>query len=123
MATKPWKPPTKLTVTGKDPAYAYRWIHVDNLDSALENWEVVKSQSKERLQSVTLSDGTPIDGVIKRGNLILCRMPKELAEQRNKYYQAQTSKLLESSVEHYKNSISQYSANRSGGAYGSIVIK
>lgn len=95
--TKPWEPASVLTVDRKDPNYRYRWCRKDILDKKLsEGWEVVKGTAKstEASKCVTLMDGTTLDSTVQKRELILCRMPEEMAVSRAKYYADMTDSLV-----------------------------
>jgi hypothetical protein len=118
MTTKPWEPAPLLPVSGKDPNYVYRWVRLDNLDKAMvEGWDPVKgvNKGKEEPPPILLLDGTQIDSAIRKRNLILCKMPKELADKRNAYYQARTDSLLEAQAEKFKEEVG-------GRTYGGIKV-
>ena len=106
--TRPWEPAPLLTVKGEDPNYTYRWVDVGKLEKKLlEEWEVVQGVSKsgERGGSITLSDGTQIDSCIRKRELILCRMRKDRAEAREKYYRELRRKSMKRPKEELAESI------------------
>ena len=120
MATKPWQPASVLAVKGKTPGMRYRWIRLDNLEKAmLEGWEPVKStnQNKETAPVATLSDGTKIDGIIKKRNLVLCKTSEEIAQARHNYYQSKNEALLDSSVREFETAVGKKQA------YGNIKVE
>ena len=120
MATKPWQPASVLAVKGKTPGMRYRWIRLDNLEKAmLEGWEPVKStnQNKETAPVATLSDGTKIDGIIKKRNLVLCKTSEETAQARHNYYQSKNEALLDSSVREFETAVGKKQA------YGNIKVE
>lgn len=121
MATKPWRPASLLHVINKDPNFVYRWVREDNMEKAmLEGREPVRSTNKngESAPFITLSDGTRIDGVVRKRRLILCKMPREMAEARDNYYQERTNMLLESTTAEYESRV----AGEGSKPYGQIQI-
>jgi hypothetical protein len=93
-----------LDVNQRDEAYRYRWLSHQkiNQQNNTRGWEVVNNlnkknegvnQSKNFLNSVSSLDST-----MRVGDLVLARMPKEMAESRNQYYRKRysTGKQIES---------------------------
>lgn len=93
-----------LDVTSKDGAYRYRWLSQAkiNQQNQTRGWEVVTNvtkkneginQSKNFLNSVN-----PLDSTMRVGDLVLARMPKEMAQSRNNYFRKRysTAKQIES---------------------------
>lgn len=120
--TQPWQPARLLDVKNVNPNYLYRWVAKQNLTRKIaEGWEVITNanSSGENAPAVTLEDGTKITGVISKRNLILCKMPKELAASRQKYYEDINKNLLTQSIEEFKST-----SNKSGAkTYGEIKIE
>lgn len=90
-------PPDLLRVNEKDPRYTYRWIHTTdkmNFYNGVENrgWEIVRWGSKSSENNIELmglfSQFAPqtVGSIMRTGDLILARMPKEKAKERNEYY-------------------------------------
>ena len=92
-----FSPPDLLKVNQKDPNFRYRWIRptdrmnfFNGLD--IRGWEVVRWGSKgvennEELNGmITQFSGKALGSLIRTGDLILARMPKAKAEERNAYY-------------------------------------
>lgn len=120
--TEPWKPASILSVIKRKEGMRDRWVRKDLLDKkVLEGWEPVQSGA-ETAPTLTLLDGTQLDRTVQKRNLILCRMPEELAVNRNKYFQ----KLTDESEEIPSRELEE-AANVPGyvgsGAYGRIVVK
>lgn len=99
--TAPWRPAKRLAIPEnmKNPNFVYRFVNTKKEGNELrkldEGWEYDKELSaklKERgLASIrSLEDGTPLDSHYRIRELIVMRMPKEMAESRNKYYQDKT---------------------------------
>ena len=118
-ATRSWKSASLLGVTNKDSNFVYRWITSENVERRqTEGWEIVRSssESKEKGPAITLSDGSKIDGVIKKRNLILARMPVELAESRRDYFRQLSKGAM-------KNQEQEFKDGAQGSSYGSIKIE
>jgi hypothetical protein len=95
---KQWAPAELLPEPDKQPGFAYRWIRVSTLDKAdprnlssklREGWEPVKVSEQPKFQLLIDPDSRFKDN-IEIGGLVLCKTPKELVDQRNKYYEDQT---------------------------------
>lgn len=93
-----------LEVHNKEDAYKYRWLSQNkiNQQNNTRGWEVVTNltkkseginQSKNFLNSVN-----PLDSTMRVGDLVLARMPVEMADSRNKYFRKRfsTGKQIES---------------------------
>lgn len=94
--TRQWLPPSLLPEPAPEPGYVHRWIRFALngaqdpayiSKSAREGWEPCKlSEHPElRMQVNPRADGVHAD-MIEMGGLVLCRMPKEMAQQRDAYY-------------------------------------
>jgi hypothetical protein len=95
---KQWAPAELLPEPDKQPGFAYRWIRVSTMDKAdprnlssklREGWEPVKVSEQPKFQLLIDPDSRFKDN-IEIGGLVLCKTPKELVDQRNKYYEDQT---------------------------------
>ena len=115
-----WKPASLLTVTGKDPNFTYRWVNKADLEKkTLEGWEVVKTSSgKTEGPAPTLADGKALDSTVQKRELILCRMPKTMAESRKKHFEGIADGLERASVEELRESAKSADAE----TYGELKI-
>lgn len=119
--TAPWKPARKLDIPEhlKNPAFVYRWCDKNkpgNIQKKMsEGWEVDKELSRKltAIATKTLNDGSPLDGTAQIAELIVMRMPKEMAASRNEYYAKRSEMATKEAQEDLK--------RRTGGqAYGEI---
>ena len=97
-STVPWKPARKLDIPAdlKDPRFTYRFVNTkaegNEMKKLQEGWEfddVILAKMQERGLVPTrraLNDGTPLDSKFTIREMVLMRMPKEMAESRNEYY-------------------------------------
>lgn len=103
---KGWQRPTLLPDPPKSPDWTYKWIRAStlgvadptNMNSKIrEGWELV-SVDDPAAQSVAMAvtDKPRHPGTVEIGGLILARMPKEMARERNAYYQGVAAKQVES---------------------------
>jgi hypothetical protein len=96
---KQWAPPELLPEPDKQPGYAYRWVRVSTLNAAdprnisgkfREGWEAVKIEEQPKFQ-LLVDPNSRFKDNIEIGGLLLCKTPQELVDQRNAYYEKQTS--------------------------------
>jgi hypothetical protein len=73
--------------------FTYRWVNTDRANLAkkqAEGWEVVNKNdgsNTEHERANELTDGAPLtDTLTEYRDLVLMKMPKELADARNDYY-------------------------------------
>ena len=99
-------PPSLLPDPTPVPGYVYRWIatHVagvadpTNVSKKMrEGWEPVKAADHPELMLV----GNATTGNVEIGGLMLCKMPKELAQSRDEYYQRQAQAQMDSVDNHF----------------------
>ena len=97
-ATKTWTPPSSLDAPPAPQGYRHRWIRVEvlgfddtkNVSGKLrEGWELVRADEYPEQDFPSLTTGK-YSGVIGVGGLVLARIPEEIAQQREAYYQDQT---------------------------------
>jgi len=90
-----WKPPSILPEVAERDGYVHRWVRTNLLSKAdntnvsarfREGWEPCKSEDYPELQ-VMVDRDSRFPGSIEIGGLLLCKAPKELMEQRSRYYQ------------------------------------
>jgi hypothetical protein len=125
--TTPWKPSAILTVRKKEVGFRTRWVRQNLLEKKMaEGWEPVRAISGGKMESnsantVTLTDGSRLDSIVKRRNLILCRMPEELAEGREAYFANLTDEKSVAAIKTFGGDES--SKDKTGtGAYGEVKI-
>jgi hypothetical protein len=94
---KPWTAPSRLDTPPPPEGYGYRWIRAEvngfvdkqNVYSSIrEGYELVRIEElPEDYQGMlpTIEDGKHA-GVISTGGLLLAKIPKETAEERNAYF-------------------------------------
>ena len=93
-----WTPPSSLDAPPAPEGYRHRWIRVEvlgfddtkNMSGKLrEGWELVRADEYPEQDFPSLTTGK-YSGVIGVGGLVLARIPEEIAQQREAYYQDQT---------------------------------
>lgn len=95
---KGWQRPEILPSPTLEDGYTFKWIRVStqgqvdatNVSSKLrEGWEPVRAEDHPEITMVTVENERFKDNVVI-GGLMLCKAPKELAQERNDYYEQQT---------------------------------
>lgn len=93
-----WTPPNRLGVGEPPEGYQYRWVRYETVGRS-DNPNVHEriQQGYEIVQAADLAGGGPdvLDegrhaGAVRSGDLVLTKVPLEIVEQRNQYYQDQT---------------------------------
>ena len=93
-----WTPPSSLDAPPAPQGYRHSWIRVEvlgfddtkNVSGKLrEGWELVRADEYPEQDFPSLTTGK-YSGVIGVGGLVLARIPEEIAQQREAYYQDQT---------------------------------
>jgi len=94
-----WAPPSRLDAPPAPEGFKHRWIRAEaggqedriNVAGKLrEGYELVRSDEHPDYASPTMEDGRHA-GVISVGGLLLARVPDEVVEERNAYYNSRTS--------------------------------
>ncbi len=111
--TEPWSP-AKLLQVKAIPGWRLQWMRKDTLSERLEEgWEVVKGKD---LISRTVIDGSQMDSTVTKRNLILCKMPEDLAKQMDAYHDRKAAEAIEDSVRAFE------ASGDKGLSYGSIKV-
>ena len=102
---KPWKPPSQLDAPPCPDGYKQRWLRhrvngsddTKNINARLrEGWELVRADENQKgLYSAYNGEIKAYQGVISVGDLLLARIPEEIAEQRNAHYRKKTDQQTE----------------------------
>jgi hypothetical protein len=103
VRAKSWTPPTLLEAPKAPEGWKYRWIRAEmlgqedkvNMSKRLrEGYELVKAEDHPEFSAPTITDGTPLNGCIGTGGLVLAKFPLEFVEQRNAYYSSRADDQL-----------------------------
>jgi hypothetical protein len=103
VATRQWEVPDALPNPNPEPGYSFRWIRLStlnetdarNLSSKIrEGWEPVKASDHPEITMVTVENDKFKDNIVI-GGLMLCKMPKEMQDQRRDYYEQMTKAQME----------------------------
>ncbi len=100
---KSWTPPSRLDAPPAPPGYKHKWIRAEaggqedrvNVAGKLrEGYELVRAEEHPDFVIPSVDDGRHA-GVIGVGGLLLAKIPVEVAEERNAYYQGRTRDQLQ----------------------------
>ena len=92
---KVWTPPSSLDAPPAPDGYRHRWIRAEsmgfddtkNMSGKIRSgWDLVRADEYPDTDYPSVSEGR-YAGVIGVGGLVLARIPEELAQQREAYYQ------------------------------------
>lgn len=118
-----WKPASVTEVTNKEDGYRYRWSNKtpDNLaKKQLEGWETVSAIKGDNSEAPEprINDGTSLTSVNEKHDVILQRIPEELAQERDGYFENVNKRRVEGLTAHIKDDLKKEGAN----AHGEITI-
>lgn len=88
--SRSWAPAAPLGIKAKDPSNRLRWVHAEPanmLKKRAEGWEQanVGDAVHDRPNGVESGSGTPA-GVLEYRDMVLMKMPEEMAREREAYY-------------------------------------
>jgi len=95
---QPWQPPQILETPEPPPGMKYRWLRTHIRGEAdktnvhmrmREGYEVVPPAEVEGYDLPTIDEGTHA-GTVGVGGLMLGKIPQEVADERNEYFQSRT---------------------------------
>lgn len=120
-----WKPASVTDVTNKEPGYRYRWVNklADNLaKKAQEGWETISGITADGSQVTDdgkMNSGKKLTSIYEKHDVILQRMPEELAQERDAYYEDRTKKQTLGLTSHFKSEVKKEGA---APTHGEITI-
>jgi hypothetical protein len=101
---KQWKPADLLPEPTREEGWEYKWIrksimgHADptNMSKSLrEGWEPCRLEDHPEMM-LAIDAGAQNSGLIEVGGLVLCKIPQEMFDQRQRYYEQQAQGQMES---------------------------
>jgi hypothetical protein len=119
-----WKPANITEVTNKEPGYRYRLVSKDPTNlakKAAEGWEIVnglQADNASLTDTGRMADGKQMTSVHERHDVVLQRIPEDLAQERDEYYNALSAKQVSGLTAHIKKDMGHEGAN----THGSITI-
>lgn len=122
-----WRPADMLTIHNMDDNYRYRWERNDpaQIQKALaEGWEVVSlsADKSRRSGNATVEDGAKLTSLDEYRELIKLRMPKELAEERNRYFQSRSEQMIRATKQNLERDVRALGP-KAPGVRGKVVIE
>jgi hypothetical protein len=99
-----WAPPETLPSPNPQDGWVFRWIRTSmmgqmdptNTSAKMrEGWEPVKAEDHPELM-FNADPNTRFKGNVEIGGLLLCKAPREMADQRDAYYRQQSQNQMES---------------------------
>jgi hypothetical protein len=112
-----WKPANVDDVYDREPGYRYRWVRKeeDNIaKKSAENWVRDEAATVESGYG-RINEGKPLTSVRERRDAILMRMPEEMAQERDAYYNTETSRRMSALKRQTRDDLSQAGAPIHGG--------
>lgn len=94
-ARRRWKPASVLPEVNPKPGYVYRWVMTHLVGEAQPT--NISQRLREGFEPVRAADHPELalesnaKGEVQIGGLMLCKMPEEMAKERNEYYRAQAN--------------------------------
>lgn len=101
---KNWVKPTLLPDPDAEAGYTYRWVRISNngvvdptnVSSKIrEGWQPVLAKDHPEIVLVETESERFQDNVVM-GGLMLCKMPTDMVNQRNAFYESQTKGQMDS---------------------------
>lgn len=119
-----WKPSSVTDVVGKEPGYRYRWVNKDPDNMAkkeAEGWETVNGLQADQVaptDSNRVHEGNKMTSVIEKRDVILQRIPEELAQERDAYFNNESARRISGLTAHIKKDL----GNTGAAMHGEITI-
>lgn len=104
-----WQEPSVLPTPAPQDGYVFKWCRIDNRAAGdkltitkrlQEGWEPADITDHPEIR-IEIGGKIPAHGRVERGGLILCKMPAEMVEQRNAFYQRKALQQEKDAEEHY----------------------
>lgn len=104
-----WTPAAPLAIRSKDPASRLRWVHTDPanmLKKRAEGWEQANRHDAihDRPNGVESGIGAPT-GVLEYRDMVLMKIPEEMAREREAYYREVSQQQLSGLTARARNDI------------------
>lgn len=119
-----WKPASATDVVNKEAGYRYRWARKDQDNIAkkkAEGWETVSGLTSDKATpEITnrINDGKSVSSVYEKHDVILQRIPEEIAQGRDAYFNAETERRTAGLTAHIKKDLAKDGAP----SHGEITI-
>lgn len=121
--TASWKPAAVTDIEGKEAGYRYRWANKDSDNLAkkhAEGWSMVDKTTDKATPEAhnRLDDGASLSTVYEKKDVVLMRIPEELAQERDAYFNAETERRQAGLTAHLKQELGKDGAS----VHGDITI-
>lgn len=103
-----WAPSSMLPDPIPEDGYTFKWVRSESRGVTdkinfqkrrREGWEPVRAEDHpEAIAGIGVEQQT---GIVEIGGLVLCKMPTEMVEQRNRYYSDHAREVLDSAEQNY----------------------
>ncbi len=99
-----WQRPEVLPTPEPEDGYVFRWVRVSmlgqvdatNVSSKLrEGWEPVRAEDYPQFTVLNVEQERFADNIVQ-GGLMLCKVPQEIADERNAHYEQQARNQIQS---------------------------
>lgn len=115
-----WQPASVTDVVNKEDGYRYRLLNKDPDNLAkkqAEGWDIVvgNKDSAKLLDSGNLEHGAQMTSAFERRDVILARMPEEVALERDAYFDNKTARRTAGLTAHIKKEVAKEGAETHGG--------
>lgn len=114
-----WSPASVTEVVNKEDGYRYRWSNKspDNLaKKQAEGWETISKLSSDKSipSPERINDGKPLTSIYEKHDVILQRIPEELAVERDEYFNKESERRTSGLTSHIKREIGKEGAETHG---------
>lgn len=115
-----WKPASFTDVANKEPGYRYRWLnkHPENLaKKQAEGWEMVSginAANESPAENNRLNEGKPLTTAYEKYDAILAKIPEEVAQGRDTFFNEKTARQTEGLTAHIKKELGKEGASTHG---------
>lgn len=113
-----WMPANISEVSNKEEGFRYRWMRKDPDNLAkkkLEGWEIVTGVTNPSTQVENgygrINDGKQLTSTQERSDSILGRIPEDLAEQRDVYFNKESARRVQGLTAHLKTGMKKEGGN------------
>jgi len=99
-----WAPAALLPDPNPEPGYTFRWVRMSTMNQAdpmnvssklREGWEPVKASQHPEIQLAAVESDKHRDNIVI-GGLMLCKIPTEMADERDEFYRTQATNQMQS---------------------------
>lgn len=118
-----WKPASVTEVIGLDPDFRHRWVNKDPDNLAKKQAEGWVSVDKTKDQATPtehnrLNEGESLTSAYEKRDVVLMKIPEELAQERDAYFNNETARRTSGLTAHIKKEVGK----EGGETHGDITI-